>query len=197
MEQPSFRATLIIYVAFNFLSSSAILETVKWETFPLFHTYLFFLFYVVSQKGASLANSTLFCALEPQENWHTCFSLCNNAPINHPWLYSTKKLQEENSIWKVFILKRQVNLDTNIINHRLKSDCKTRSLITWLPWSFPFGRFYLPSSLCCLPSLEYQCLLSLYPFYLGSVISSFLRVGAWWTSWVAIKMLQVGQEARC
>ena len=40
----------------------------------------------------------------------TSFPFCDNSPVYHPWLNSTKKLKEEDPIWKVFVLPNEENM---------------------------------------------------------------------------------------
>lgn len=141
-EHPSFRATLIIYVAFNFLSSSAYSITMEFFfiSLPLMEITsistwvlgsltlkcrkkggrwigeLIFLRSVITFMSAQeLWKSNLCCFL-----WHTTFTLCYKAPVDNPWLDSTKKLKEENPTWKVLILKKSCCIRHLTINHQLK-----------------------------------------------------------------------------
>lgn len=91
MEQPSFRATLIMYVAFNFFSS-AIIEQKKRS--PLIWSVL------SSKLGySSLVDDNAARNL-------TTFTLGNKVPIDNPRLHSTEKLKEENPIRQALILEK-------------------------------------------------------------------------------------------
>lgn len=118
MEQPSFRATLIMYVAFNFFSS-AIIEQKKRS--PLIWSVL------SSKLGySSLVDDNAARNL-------TTFTLGNKVPIDNPRLHSTDKLKEENPIRQALILeKSQVSEHHKLssMNYDLdnNSNCKTFGL---------------------------------------------------------------------
>lgn len=56
---------------------------------------------------------------------HTSFSLGNKTPVNHPWFHCTKKLKEEYTIWKIFILKARLNKNQSV------SICVTIKILTY------------------------------------------------------------------
>jgi hypothetical protein len=89
IEQPSFRATLIMYVAFNLFSSSTFTkqEEKKGEHNNSYQNKSDNKSFLICQKVRELARRTQ----------HTAFTLGDEVPINHPWLNSTEKLKEEYS----------------------------------------------------------------------------------------------------
>lgn len=106
MEQPSFRATLIMYVAFNFFSSSIISrrKTVSWFL-RLFCQIPF----LGQPKTITVVNN------------HTTFTLGNKVPVDNPRLHSTKKLEKEYPSWQTLVLKTTPIYTMLPIYHHLKN----------------------------------------------------------------------------